>query len=45
MHTTWSAGISTRFANATIADVKVMLGTVLRGEVSHTATTNAVRHA
>jgi len=34
MHTTWTAGVSTRFANATVADVKVMLGTVLRGEVS-----------
>jgi len=32
MHTTWTAGVSTRFANATVADVKVMLGTVLRGE-------------
>lgn len=30
--TTWKAEMSTRFANATIADVKVMLGTVMRGE-------------
>lgn len=30
--TTWKAAVTTRFQNATIADVKAMLGTVLRGE-------------
>jgi len=30
--TTWRASIQPRFANATIADVKVMLGTVVPGE-------------
>mmetsp|Transcript_18294 Transcript_18294/g.30672 ORF Transcript_18294/g.30672 Transcript_18294/m.30672 type:complete len:353 (-) Transcript_18294:441-1499(-) len=30
--TTWKAEMSTRFHNATVADVKAMLGTVLRGE-------------
>jgi cathepsin B len=32
MRTTWKAEVSTRFANATIADVKMLLGTVLPGE-------------
>ncbi len=29
--TTWKAGVNTRFANATVADVKRMLGTILPG--------------
>lgn len=33
--TTWKAGHSVRFANATIADVKVMLGTIMPGEKGH----------
>lgn len=36
MRTTWKAEISTRFANATVADVKRMLGTVLPGEEGFT---------
>lgn len=34
--TTWKASRSPRFANATIADVKVMLGTIMPGEEGHT---------
>jgi len=37
MKTTWRASISTRFANATVADVKIMLGTVLPGEAGYAA--------
>jgi len=29
---TWKAAVNSRFANATVADVKMLLGTVLRGE-------------
>jgi len=32
MRSTWKAEVSTRFANATVADVKMLLGTVLPGE-------------
>lgn len=32
MQTTWKAAVPVRFANATIADVKVMLGTIMPGE-------------
>jgi cathepsin B len=32
MKTTWKAGHSVKFANATVADVKRLLGTVLKGE-------------
>jgi hypothetical protein len=32
MNTTWKAAISIRFADATVADVKKMLGTILPGE-------------
>ena len=32
MRTTWKAEVSNRFANATVADVKKLLGTVLPGE-------------
>jgi cathepsin B len=35
MRTTWKAEVSTRFANATIADVKMLLGTVLPGEAGY----------
>jgi cathepsin B len=37
MQTTWKAAISPRFANATIADVKLMLGTVLPHEENYMA--------
>jgi len=33
--TTWKAEISTRFANATVADIKKLLGTVLPGEAGY----------
>jgi len=32
MKTTWTAGVNTKFANATVADVKKLLGTILPGE-------------
>jgi len=32
MKTTWKAEISTRFTNATVADIKMLLGTVLPGD-------------
>jgi len=32
MKTTWTAGISVRFTNATVADVKRLLGTIMPGE-------------
>ena len=35
--TTWKAEVSTRFANATVADVKMLLGTVLKGEAGYEA--------
>lgn len=35
MQTTWKAEISFRFANASVADVKKLLGTVLPGEVGY----------
>ena len=37
MKTTWKATVSTRFANATVADVKRMLGTVMPGEEGYYA--------
>lgn len=39
MKTTWTAAINPRFANATIADVKRMLGTVLPEEPTYIAPT------
>lgn len=36
LKTTWKAAVSTRFANATVADVKRMLGTILPGESGYT---------
>eukprot|EP01038_Epipyxis_sp_PR26KG_P005079 gene5079-7086_t len=36
MGTTWKAEISTRFANATVADVKKLLGTIMPGEEGYT---------
>jgi len=35
MKTTWKAEISTRFTNATIADVKMLLGTIMPGEPNY----------
>lgn len=32
---TWTAGLNARFANATVADVKMMLGTVMPGEAGY----------
>lgn len=35
--TTWKAAINTRFANATVADIKMLLGTVMPGEPGYYA--------
>jgi cathepsin B len=37
MKTTWKAAVPTRFANATVADVKKLLGTVMPGEEGYYA--------
>lgn len=37
MKTTWKAGIPVKFANATIAQVKTLLGTILPGEKGYVA--------
>jgi cathepsin B len=37
MKTTWTAAFPARFANATVADVKKQLGTILRGEEGYSA--------
>jgi len=33
--TTWKAGVNKRFENATVADVKILLGTILPGEPTY----------
>jgi cathepsin B len=35
MKTTWKAGFNTKFHNATVADVKMLLGTVMPGEAGY----------
>lgn len=39
MKTTWKAAVPVRFANATVADVKKMLGTILPHEEGYIAPT------